>query len=86
MKTILALSIMAILATGAMVPALQEAYAAAPSSHGEKTKLKMSNTDNEPKTHKGNFDGVKKESIKTTKKISENERALQIFKNLYRLG
>lgn len=86
MKTIFALSIMAILATGAIVPALQEAYAVAPSSHGEKTKLKMPNTDNESKTHKGGFEGVKKESVKTFKKATENSKALEIFKNLYRLG
>ena len=77
---------MAILVTGAVVPALPEVYAAAPNSHGEKTKLKMPNTDNEPKTHKGGFDGLKKESVKTFKKVSENNKALEIFKNLYRLG
>ena len=84
--TILAVSIMAILATGVIAPALQEAYAAAPGYHGEKTKLRMPNTDSYSKTQQGEFDGIKKETVKINKKTIENHKALQIIKSLYNLG
>ena len=84
---------MTILVTGLIAPALQDAYALkadtsnklGPKAFGEKTKSKMTSDDSQ-KTHKSGFESVKKEQTKTFKKIISDDRAKQIFKNLYRLG
>ena len=92
MKTILAISIMAILATGVIAPALQDAYAVkadnseklSPKSFGEKTKYKISS---ESKAHqKAGFESIKKEQVKSFKKIVAENNAKELFKNIYRLG
>ena len=91
MKTIFAISIMAILATGVMAPALQDAYALkasseklSPKSFGEKTKYKI--TFEKSPTQKSGFESLKKEEAKTLKKISAELSAKQILKNIYRQG
>ena len=91
MKTVLAITMMSILATGVIAPALQDAYALkadnseklSPKSFGEKTKKKMSKET--PKTHKIG-DDVKKEQTKTFKKLIAADNAKQIFKNIYKVG
>ena len=93
MKTILAISIMAVLATGVIAPSLQEAYALkadtfnkmGPKAFGEKTKNKTFSSELE-KTHKSGFESIKKEQIKTFKKIAADYKAKQLFKSIYRLG
>ena len=92
MKTILAISVMSILATGVVAPALQDAYAAkadnseklSPKSFGEKTKKKM--VKESPKSHKIGFDSVKPEQAKSFKKLIAANDATQLFKNLYKIG
>ena len=95
MKTVLAVSIMMILAIGVLAPALQQAYAhpysehknsiqIAPKSYGEKTKGKFFVDWN--KTQKSGFESVKKEEVKTIKKIAADSKAQELFKRLYRLG
>ena len=84
---------MAILATGVMAPALQDAYALkadnsnklTPKAFGEKTKSKI-NQDDSQKTHTSGFEGIKKEQAKTFKKIASEYKAKQLFQNIYRLG
>ncbi|MGY5149677.1 MAG: hypothetical protein ACW9W3_06410 [Candidatus Nitrosopumilus sp. bin_68KS] len=92
MNTILAISLMAILATGVLSPVLQDAYALkadnseklSPKSFGNKTKMKM--IDESQKLQNSSFDSIKKEQTKTFKKIVAADNAKQIFKNIYRLG
>ena len=93
MKTILAISLMTILAVGVIAPALQDAYALkadnskklSPKSFGDKTKIKMTSDDSQI-NHKSSFDFVKKEQVKTFKKNISADNAKQIFKNIYRIG
>ena len=90
MKTILAVALMAVLAAGVIAPAL-DAYAMkadnsnklTPKSFGEKTKNKIASHD---KTMKSGFESIRKEQVKTFKKISEEYNAKLTLKNLYRLG
>ena len=82
---------MAILATGVIAPALQDAYALksdiasklAPKAFGEKTKSKLSDSE---KTYKNGSQTIKKEQIKSFKKIDAEYKAKQTLKSLYRLG
>ena len=95
MKTILAISIMAILATGVIAPSLQDAYAyptkadysdkLKAKSYGVKTKDKIPFHDSHTVKH-DKFESVKKEQVKTYKKIVAEYNAKQILKNLYKLG
>lgn len=74
---------------GVIAPALQEAYALksdiasklAPKAFGEKTKNKISE-----KTYKSEVQTIKKEQVKSFKKIDAEYKAKQILKSLYRLG
>ncbi len=83
---------MAILATGVIAPALQDAYAVkadkvsqlSPKSFGEKTKAKLQVDNN--KTQKSGFESIKKEEVKTFKKIASEYTAKQLLKKLYRMG
>jgi len=95
MKTILAISAMTILAMGMIAPALQDAYASPTKadysdklkakSYGVKTQDKMSSQDSKFINH-GEFGTIKKEEVKTYKKIVAEYSAKQILKNLYKLG
>jgi len=95
MKTILAISAMAILAMGMIAPALQDVHAyptkadysdkLKAKSYGVKTKDKMSSYDSKSINH-SEFVSVKKEQVKTYKKIVAEYGAKQILKNLYKLG
>lgn len=91
MKTILAISVMAVLATGVIVPSFQDAYALAtkadkeklsPKAFGDKTKTKLQYADS---THKTGFESVKKEQVKTFKKIAAEDKAKELLKQLYGL-
>lgn len=90
MKTILAITIMAILVTGVIAPAFQDAFALKsdiskklpPKAFGEKTKSKSFSKES---THKSGFESVKKEDAKTLKKISAELKAKEILKKLYRM-
>ncbi len=90
MKTILVVSLMAILISGVIAPALQEAYALkadtskklSPKSFGEKTKNKMSFSE---KVKNSGYDSIK-EQLKTFKKISEEHKAKKLLLTLYKLG
>ncbi|MGY5149539.1 MAG: hypothetical protein ACW9W3_05700 [Candidatus Nitrosopumilus sp. bin_68KS] len=92
MKTILAILVMTILATGVISPALQDAFAAkadnseklSPKSFGDKTKKKMPKES--PKSHKIGFDTVKPEQAKSFKKLIAANNATQSFKNIYKIG
>lgn len=92
MKTILAISIMTILATGVLAPALQDAYALkadnsaklSPKSFGEKTKYKISSESNVQQ--KQGFEPIKKEPVKYFKKIVAETSAKELMKKIYRLG
>lgn len=84
---------MAILATGVIAPALQEAYAVkadkmtklSPKAFGDKTKYKMI-TDNTQKIQKSGFELVKKEEAKSFKKITADYKAKKLLQQLYRIG
>ncbi|MHA7648053.1 hypothetical protein [Nitrosopumilus sp. S4] len=96
MKTMMAISVMTILAAGMITPVLQDVYAyptkaqlsdekLKAKSYGVKTKDKI--PFNDPHTLKHDaFGNVKKEEVKTYKKIVEQYKAKQILKNLYKLG
>ena len=89
MKVILAISLMATLALGAVAPALQSVYALQadgisqlhPKSFGEKTKNKI-NTLNI--IQKNGFDS-KKTDMTHLKKITAEYKAKQLLKQLYRM-
>ena len=91
--TILAISIMAVLATGVIAPSLQDAYALkadtsnklSPKSFGEKTKTKLNAEENQ-KTQKFGFEGIKKEQTKNFKKIIEQFKAKNLMKSIYGLA
>ena len=91
---IFAISLMAILATGVLAPAVQEAYALkadnsqklSPKAYGEKTKTKMTTADDSQNKQKSGFDTVKKEQAKNYKKIAAEYKAKQLIKDIYRLG
>ena len=92
MKTILTITVMAILATGVLAPAFHDAYALkadnsqklAPKAFGEKTKSKMPNGDSK---HKSGFESLKKEEIIAFKKAQAQQKALEIIQQkYYRLG
>ncbi|WP_371505101.1 hypothetical protein [Nitrosopumilus adriaticus] len=95
MKTILAISIMAILTTGVVAPSLTDAYAQPTKadysdklkakSYGVKTKDKIPFQSSHKIIH-DEFGSVKKEQVKTYKKIVAEYSAKQILKNLYKLG
>jgi len=80
---------MAILATGIVAPAIQDAFALkadtsnklSPKAFGEKTKNKLQLTQS---THKSGFESIKKEEVKAYKKISAEYKAKQLLKQLYR--
>ena len=81
---------MTILATGIIAPAIQDAYALktadnsnklSPKSFGEKTKGKFFSNDS---TQKSGFESIKKEEVKSYKKIFAEYKAKQILKQLYR--
>jgi len=84
---------MAILATGVLSPALQDAYVLktdnsnklSSKAFGEKTKTKLTSDDSQ-KTQQSGFEGVKKEQAKTYKKTMEQYKASKIMKTIYRLG
>ena len=86
---------MAILVTGLTAPTLQEAHAyqvkadnsekLKPKSFGVKIKDKIPVIDSQNIKH-NIFDGVKKEEVKTYKKIVAEAYAKQAFKKLYKLG
>lgn len=94
MKTIFAASLMAILVTGMVAPALQDAYAYPQKadnseklkvkSFGVKTKNKISFSDTDPKHNI--FGAIKEQQVKTYKKIIAEYSAKQVLKNLYNLG
>ena len=95
-KTVLAVSVMAILATGAIAPVLQDAHAHAQKaqlsaeklkakSYGLKTKDKISFNDSK-QMKQNDFESIKKEQVKAYKKIVAEYSAKQILKNLYKLG
>ena len=94
MKTIFAVSLMAILVTGMVAPALQDAYAYPQKadnseklkvkSFGVKTKNKISFSDTDPKHNI--FGTIKEQQVKTYKKIVAEYSAKQVLKNLYNLG
>ena len=95
MKTVLVVSIMTILVTGVVVPALHNAYAyplkadnsekLKPKSFGVKTKDKIL-SDNSGIIKQNNFESIKKEQVKTFKKIVAEYNAKQILKSIYNLG
>ena len=86
---------MAILATGLLSPALQEAYAypvkadnsekLKPKSFGSKIKDKMQLTDSQ-NIKQNSFNGIKQEEVKAYKKIFAEAYAKQDLKKLYKLG
>jgi len=94
MKTILGISLMAILVTGLIALTLQEAHAypvkadnsekLKPKSFGVKIKDKMPAMDSQNIKH-NIFDGIKKE-VKAYKKIYAEAYAKQALKKLYKLG
>jgi len=93
-KTILAVSVMVILVTGVIVPALQDAYAYPQKAQLSAEKLKAksfgSKTINkiplDEHNAKHSFGVLKNEQIKTYKKIVAEYNAKQILKNTYNLG
>ena len=93
-KSLLAISVMAILVAGIVAPALQEAHAypqkaqfsaekLKAKSFGVKTKDKIPFDDN---TKHNGFGAIKSEQIKTYKKTVAAYSAKQVLKNLYNLG
>ena len=91
MKTILATTLMAILVTGVVAPALQDAYALkkadnseklSPKAYGQKTKGKFNTS--EATTQKTGFDSEKKEQFRTEKKLAEQKKAQELVQKLYR--
>ncbi len=86
---------MTILATGVIAPSLSDAYAQPTKadysdklkakSYGVKTKDKTP-LQNSPKIIHDEFGSIKKEQVKTYKKIVAEYSAKQILKNLYKLG
>ena len=95
-KTILAVSIMAILVAGVITPVLQEAHAypqkaqfsaekLKAKSYGLKTKDKIP-FDEKNETKHNSFGVIKSEQIKVYKKIVAEYSAKQTLKNLYKLG
>jgi hypothetical protein len=95
MKIILGISLMAILVTGVITPALQDAYAypvkadnsekLKPKSFGVKIKDKMPLTDSQ-NIKQNSFDGIKQEEVKAYKKIFVEAYVKQALKKLYKLG
>jgi len=95
MKTILAISAMMILATGVLVPSLQDAFAYSTKadysdklkakSYGVKTKDKIPFHDSHTIKH-DDFGSLKKEQVKTYKKIVAEYGAKQLLKSLYKIG
>ena len=91
MKTVLAVSLMTILAVGVIAPALNEAYALkadnssklSPKSFGDKTKIKIANLEHPGKS---GFELIKKQEMNSFKKIAAEYKAKQIMKSLYKLG
>jgi len=89
MKTILAISLMTILVTGVLAPALQDAYALkadtskklSPKSYGEKTKNKIPYSE---KAKNPGSDPIKIGQEKTFKKISAQNNAKKPLKNPYK--
>ena len=95
-KTTLAVSAIAILAAMMIAPALQDAYAYPQKAQFSAEKLKaksfgVKTTDKIPADEKNiakhnSFGEIKKEQIKTYKKIVAEYNAKQVLKNLYNLG
>ena len=95
MKTILGISLMAILATSLSATALQDAYAypvkadnsekLKPKSFGVKIKDKIPVIDSQ-NTKQNNFEGIKPQEVKDYKKIFAEAYAKQALKKLYKLG
>jgi len=95
MKTILGISLMAILVTGLTAPTLQEAHAyqvkadnsekLKPKSFGVKIKDKIPVIDSQ-NTKQNNFEGIKPQEVKDYKKILAEAYAKQALKKLYKLG
>ena len=95
-KTVLAVSVMAILAAGIIAPALQDAYAYPQKAQFSAEKLKAKSfgiktinkipLDEKDKAIHNSFGTIKNEQIKTYKKVVAEYNAKQILKNLYNLG
>ena len=89
-KAIFTVSLMAILATGVIAPALQEAYALkadnseklSPKAFGKKTIVKM-NSDGTEKKHTDDKKPLKKQMVKDIRKQQENQRATEFMKTYY---
>lgn len=97
MKTLTVTAISAILVTALIFPAINSAHAAtvedgrlqlSPKAFGPKTSVYMCDVANcfDVATHKGVFDQIKKEELKSYKKSVALFDALKFMKNYYKTG
>ena len=92
MKKNISFAVIAVLATALVLPHVGSADAAtvedgrkqlSPKSFGAKNTMTVSSINDSDSTHKAGLDTVKKEQVKTFKKVSEQYKALDFAKKYY---